>query len=480
MRMAELSQQSGVPIATIKYYLREGLLPQGLPVTATRSEYGDAHLRRLGLIRALVEVGEVPVAGIGAILSDVDDRSVPPHVMLGTVQYALSQQPAAVPQQDQDREVAEAEVAGLIQDMGWEITPDAPARDLLAAALAALRRTESAPAGPPLLVYAKTMAELAGAEVASVVQENRSELAESAIVGMVLYERVLVAIHRLAQEDASAQVFASADDVEYIELRRECGMRARDVSAGAPCWMDLSTSDPAAARDFYTGLFGWTAAEASEEFGGYFMFSHNGSPVAGCMPAMAGAPTELWSVYLCVADAAKTIETAPASGGQIAMSAMPIADLGTMGVAIDPGGAAIGLWQPDQFPGITGVGDPGLPSWFELHSADYAGALAFYRDVFGWAVQTMSDTPEFKYSVLVHDGTELAGVMDASSWPAARLGWTFYVWVQDADVAAARVIELGGSVLDQPADTPYGRMATVADPGGAVFRLQAANDQMPG
>jgi DNA-binding transcriptional MerR regulator len=68
MRMAELSERSGVPIATIKYYLREGLLPQGTPVSATRADYGEAHLRRLRLIRALIEVGEVPVAGISAIL----------------------------------------------------------------------------------------------------------------------------------------------------------------------------------------------------------------------------------------------------------------------------------------------------------------------------------------------------------------------------------------------------------------------------
>jgi DNA-binding transcriptional MerR regulator len=230
MRMAELSQRSGVPIATIKYYLREGLLPPGAAVSATRAEYAEGHLRRLRLIRALVEVGEVPVAGIGAILSRVDDPSVSPHEMLGTVQYALGPHPAAGPgpapagpasadadagrqadagyQADAGRQAAEAEVAALIDEMGWRITPDAPARGLLVAALAALRRTEAAPDGPPLAVYAEAMAALAAAEVSSLVRENRAELAESGIVGMVLYERVLIAVHRLAQEAASAQLFA--------------------------------------------------------------------------------------------------------------------------------------------------------------------------------------------------------------------------------------------------------------------------------
>ena len=257
-------------------------------------------------------------------------------------------------------------------------------------------------------------------------------------------------------------------------------MRARDVSAGAPCWIDLNTSDTAAARDFYTGVFGWTAGEASEEFGGYFMFDHEGSPVAGCMPAMPGAPANIWSVYLSVTDAVKTLEAAAASGGQVVVPTMPVADLGTMGMMIDPGGSAIGLWQPDQFPGIVNRDNAGLPSWFELHTTDYAGALAFYRDVFGWTIQTLADTPDMKYSALSHGGEGLAGIFDASGAPDASPGWSVYIWVDDADATAAQVTELGGSVLEQPVDTPYGRLATAADPNGAVIKLMAANAMMPG
>ena len=55
--------------------------------------------------------------------------------------------------------------------------------------------------------------------------------------------------------------------------------------AGAPCWLDLLTSDTTRVREFYCALFGWTAGEASGEFGGYFMFFHDGAPVAGAMPA---------------------------------------------------------------------------------------------------------------------------------------------------------------------------------------------------
>ncbi len=212
MLMAELSRRSGVPVATIKYYLREGLLPTGKATSATRAEYGEEHLRRLRLIRALVEVGEVPVAGIGRILAAVDDESKSPHVMLGTVQYQLGPRPPEPAEDDEDWQAASREVEELIAGMGWTVTPAAPARTLLTAALAALRRAASAPPGAGLRAYAEAVASLTAEEVASVGSAtagnaDRVALAESAVVGMVLYERVLIALRRLAQEDASARHF---------------------------------------------------------------------------------------------------------------------------------------------------------------------------------------------------------------------------------------------------------------------------------
>jgi predicted enzyme related to lactoylglutathione lyase len=258
-------------------------------------------------------------------------------------------------------------------------------------------------------------------------------------------------------------------------------MRARDTSAGAPCWIDLSTSDTSAVRDFYTGLFGWTADEPDPEFGGYFMFNSGGVPVAGCMPAMPDAPADVWGSYLTVEDAQKTLEAATAAGGQVLAPIMVVGEAGTMAIVSDPGGASIGLWQPNQFPGITQVGAAGLPSWFELHTRNYDEDLAFYRDVFGWTTEVAADQPEFRYTMLNHDGNQLAGVMDASVWgPDEPAGWNIYFWVDDADAALAKVTELGGSVVIPAEDTPYGRLATAADPKGAVFRIMAANDQMPG
>ena len=122
MRMAELSRRSDVRVATIKYYLREGLLPPGSPTAMTRAEYSEAHLRRLRLIRALVEIGEVPVSAIKKILTVVDDESQGVHRMLGAVQYQLGPHPAPPPQDDPGWRQADE----LISEMGWTINPVAP------------------------------------------------------------------------------------------------------------------------------------------------------------------------------------------------------------------------------------------------------------------------------------------------------------------------------------------------------------------
>lgn len=215
MLMSELSNRSGVPVATIKYYLREGLLPPGAATSATRAEYSDAHLRRLRLIRTLLDIGEVPLAAIGKILAVVDDESAGVHQMLGAVQYELGPHLARPAEDDPDWQVASREVDDLIASMGWTVAPTAPTRTLLAVTLAALRRTGSAPPGPGLRGYAEAMADLAADEVASLnpapespkTEVSRIALAESAVVGIVLQERVIVALRRLAQEDASARYF---------------------------------------------------------------------------------------------------------------------------------------------------------------------------------------------------------------------------------------------------------------------------------
>ena len=133
-------------------------------------------------------------------------------------------------------------------------------------------------------------------------------------------------------------------------------MPKRDAAPlGAPCWIDLMTSDPDRSRAFYDELFGWTSEDAGEEFGHYINFTKDGVRVAGAMGNDPSSPApDGWSVYLATADAQATAEAAAANGGTVVVPPMPIGELGTMLVLIDPSGASIGAWQPGEH---TGFGD---------------------------------------------------------------------------------------------------------------------------
>jgi uncharacterized protein len=246
---------------------------------------------------------------------------------------------------------------------------------------------------------------------------------------------------------------------------------------GSPCWADLWTSDVDGSRTFYCELFGWEALEPSPEFGGYFMFARGGIPVCGGMGDMGDMRADnTWKIYLETDDIAKTLESAEGRGAQVGEGAMAIADLGTQAVLVDPTGAVLGAWQPGTFPGFTVLNEHGAPSWFELHTRDYPAAVDFYRSVFRWETDQIGDSDEFRYSTMRDPSQEgeLAGIMDAASWlpQGAPAQWSIYWEVDDVDAAVARTVALGGSVVTEAQDTPYGRLAAVADPAGAQFKLR--------
>jgi uncharacterized protein len=254
-------------------------------------------------------------------------------------------------------------------------------------------------------------------------------------------------------------------------------MTTREESPlGAPCWLDVMSSDIDRTRAFYGELFGWESEAAGEEFGGYVTFTKDGVSVAGGMAnnPESGMP-DLWTTYLCVADVQATCEAAGANGGGVMLAPMDIGDPGSMAVVTDPGGAAIGLWQPKEHKGFGAFEIPGAPSWFELHTRDYDACLAFYAAVFGWDFFAVGDTPDFRYSVPQGEG-QIAGVMDATDFlpDHAPAHWSVYFEVEDLNAALAQVGDLGGSTLVPGEDTPYGRLATAIDPTGALFKLRTS------
>lgn len=250
--------------------------------------------------------------------------------------------------------------------------------------------------------------------------------------------------------------------------------------AGAPCWADLWTSDVEGSRRFYTEVFGWKADEPDPVHGGYFMFNRERIPVAGAMGPVPGmVPTNSWRPYLATINMEETLADAEALGANIVVPAMPVDDAGIQAVILDPTGAPVGVWQEGTFPGFTVLTESGAPSWFELYTRHYDAAVRFYEAAFGWQTEVVSDSEQFRYTVMQDPGGEgqLAGILDASSFLDEEEGshWEIYWTVDDVDAAVTRVIAGGGAVLMAVEDSPYGRLATVADPEGAAFKLHSPN-----
>lgn len=247
------------------------------------------------------------------------------------------------------------------------------------------------------------------------------------------------------------------------------------TTLGIPCWIDLSTSDKPRAISFYGGLFDWSATESGEEYGHYSIVSRGDAEVGGVMqktPDMGEVP-DSWSVYFSVRDIAAIIERAIAVGAQRLVPPMPIGDMGSMAMILDPTGAALGLWQPDRFAGFAASGEACTPIWFELQTRDMAGAAAFYREVFGLEATPSSGEGGPPYSMLKKDGVERAGIFDMTGIVPQQVPayWTVYFGVADLDLAVTYVVSNGGSIITPTMEVGGRPWTTVADPMGAPFVL---------
>jgi predicted enzyme related to lactoylglutathione lyase len=247
---------------------------------------------------------------------------------------------------------------------------------------------------------------------------------------------------------------------------------------GVPSWVDVTSPDVDASAVFYGGLFGWehVTGENPEETGGYGMFTKDGKLVAGIGPLQSPEQPPVWNTYINVDDADEVVAKAQEAGGQIAMGPIDVMDAGRMAFLIDTTGAFVGIWQPGKHHGAELVRDPGTLGWNELATRDTEAAKAFYPAVFGWEPVAWEGTGP--YTVWNVDGESVGGLMGMDDrWPPeVPSHWMTYFMVEDADDAAAKVEELGGTVPVAPFDTPgVGRIAVLHDPHGAAFSVLAPN-----
>ncbi|ELS51277.1 VOC family protein [Streptomyces viridochromogenes] len=245
---------------------------------------------------------------------------------------------------------------------------------------------------------------------------------------------------------------------------------------GGPCWTELGTSDLAAAKRFYEGLFGWRAeTDPRQEAGGYSIAHLGDAPVAALTPLYREGQPVAWNVAFAVPDADAAAAQVTEAGGTVLVGPMDVFDVGRFAVAVDPTGAGFQLWQARAFSGAGLLNAPGSLGWVELMTREPERAVDFYTTVFGWSV----DAAE-RYTQWGIGGADFGGMvtMDDKFPHEVPAHWLPYFAVVDVDLTAADATEAGGTVLMEPTSVPDGpRIAVLRDPQGAMFGVYRAADE---
>jgi predicted enzyme related to lactoylglutathione lyase len=239
---------------------------------------------------------------------------------------------------------------------------------------------------------------------------------------------------------------------------------------GEPNWTDLSTPDLDKAKAFYSELFGWEFFDSGPDFGHYNMALLQGQSAAGIGPSQPGSEMpSAWTVYFSSDDAAADAARAAELGGMVIMDAMPVGELGVMAICADPTGAVFGLWQAGQHIGASIEDEPGTMAWSEVNTRESVKASEFYSKLFHL---TPSKVEGAEYFQLQRDGKSYCGVLQMDEqWGDMPPHWMQYFAVTDTDAIAEKAAAVGGTVHVPPFDTPYGRIAVIGDPLGAVFSI---------
>jgi predicted enzyme related to lactoylglutathione lyase len=235
-------------------------------------------------------------------------------------------------------------------------------------------------------------------------------------------------------------------------------MRIRGFAPATPCWVELASTDPARAQDFYARLFGWDPAGDR--------FRKDGRAVAGLTRARDHRPAG-WLTYLAAPDLDAALEQVAAAGGHC-LTWPADGHGGRAAIIADRGGAALGLWQANGFAGAQTGGEPNTMTFPELLTDDAITAADFYGRAFGWMLR---DEDGFG-----RRGDWLTTARDAMAGlaPGARPArWRVAFQVEDCATAVEACRGLGGGVVVEPTGMSLGSYAELVDPFGAAFAVAA-------
>lgn len=238
-------------------------------------------------------------------------------------------------------------------------------------------------------------------------------------------------------------------------------------------WVDLATSDQAAAKEFYAGLVGWEYEDMPAGEGVvYSMAKHRGRSAAAISPqqteeAARGVPPH-WNVYVTVEDVDAAAGKVADVGGQVLAPPFDVFDAGRMAVVADPAGAVLCLWQAGANIGAEVVNEPGAFAWADCASTDPAAAQAFYSALLGWRFEQMSEEPPYW---VIFNGERSQGGMTAPP-PGVPSNWFPYFGVIGLEATMQMAEATGGNPFLGPIEVPNGgRFALVQDPQGAAFGI---------
>lgn len=238
---------------------------------------------------------------------------------------------------------------------------------------------------------------------------------------------------------------------------------------GVPCWTDLTVADVSAATRFYGEVLRWSFADPSDQYGGYAIAQVRGHAAAGVGPQQQPGPA-MWTLYFACSDVDTAASEITQLGGQLLLPPGDVGPLGRLVIATDPSGAVFGVWQAGTHIGAEVVNEPGGLTWEDLRSADPDRARAFYTGIFGFRTDTLEMAGPDYTTFAASDGESPLGGMGGTMGDNSRGShWLVYFGVDDASRAAEAALRGGGAVVQEVFESPFGRMAGLTDPEGALF-----------
>jgi predicted enzyme related to lactoylglutathione lyase len=238
---------------------------------------------------------------------------------------------------------------------------------------------------------------------------------------------------------------------------------------GTFCWVDLATTDPAAAAAFYAAVLGWEIGPpGGPETGDYHRGLVGGKAVAGIYRGQRPVPA--WNSYVSVPDAEAAVTRAQELGAHIDVGPLDVLDLGRTAMLRDPQGAAVALWEPGTMAGAELVNDPGALTLNQLNTHDPAASQAFYEALFGWDFERVEEAP-IPFWGIRNAGALNGGMMGLPADNPAPPHWLPYFTVYDVDAADASIVDAGGTVVVPVMPAGEGRFLVAMDPQTAAFAV---------